>query len=153
MLYSHIIPSGFGLLVVAVLICVRLSRDHVHQKLGLLLLLAWAASNVAVNLGGFERAWLIIPTLDGAIALLTAWLGYANRSRIALVVFALYFAVSLVHVGAIILDAQVTFTYYTVAGVLFLAQLLAVGVSGARLALRARLDPRRQRFRPHLARR
>lgn len=153
MLYSTIIPFGYGVVVAAALLIGWLSRDHVHQKLGLILMFAWAATNVITAIVGFDGAWLVIPSLDGAMALLTAILGYANRSRIALIVFALYAAVGAIHVGAIILHAQLSNSYYTVTGVLFLSQLLAVGWSGARMALRARLAPRHQRLRHHLARR
>lgn len=147
-----IIPSVFAALVALMLLCVWLSKDHVHQKLGLLLLAAWAVSNVTVEYSGFEHAALVIPTLDAAIAILVAVLGYTHRSRTALIVFLLYVIVGAVHLGAFILRAQVTNLYYTVTGTLFLAQLAAVGASGAWLAVRAWFSAGRERLRLDFAR-
>ena len=54
--------EAFGLAVMTMLACAWLSGDHVRQKLALLLLLAWASTNLAVNYLGFARAPLITPT-------------------------------------------------------------------------------------------
>ncbi len=139
----------YGILVALVIGLAWLSRDHVVQKLGLCLLLAWAATNVVVNYFGFAQAPLLNPTIDAIVALFVASLGYTHRSRLALVVFLLYVAVGAIHVVAWTQHGQETRVYYDVLGVLFLAQLFAVGGVGGRLALHHWLASRRPRFRPH----
>lgn len=129
--------SIFGVIVAGTLLMSWASRDHVLQKVSLLLMCAWAASNFVVQYFGFQSAPLIVPSIDAVIAVLIAATGYRSRSSTALAVFLLYAVVGVVHVGAFILRMQATYTYYTVLGVLFLAQLLTVDGAGAWLVFRA----------------
>lgn len=128
------------------------TSDHVQQKLGFMLMAAWAASNLAVNYMGFEGASLIIPSLDGAMAILVALVGYKNRSMVALVVFCIYAIVGVVHIVAFAAGEQAAYDYYASLNILFAAQLLMVGTASAWMALRARLPRRRKRFRPYRSR-
>lgn len=137
----------FGLLSTAVLVLALTSDFHVFQKLGLILLLAWATTNIAVEMLGFAQAPVVIPSLDAAFAIIVATIGYINRSRVALVVFLLYALVGSVHVGAFVLHKQATYGYYATLNVLFLAQLLTVGAASGRMAVCRWIAFGRQRFR------
>lgn len=141
----------FGLLVAVVLLCARASHQHVLQKIALVLLFAWSSSNVAVEVMGFARAPLAIPTLDAIAAVMIAVVGYRHRSNIAIVVFALYALVGWAHVAAFVLKAQETYTYYAALNCLFLAQLLVVGAPSAWLALHSRPAAGGERARDHRA--
>lgn len=143
------IGSMYGILVALVVGLTWLGRDHVTQKLGILLLTAWASTNIVVNYMGFEQAPLLNPSIDAVIAILVAALGYTHRSRLALVVFLLYVVVGATHVIAWANHDQETRAYYDVLGILFLAQLFAVGGVGGRLALVHWFASRDPRFRPH----
>ena len=144
----------YGLLVAATLLAAWASDSHVCQKLGLLLLFDWAATNLAVNYMGFEQAPLLVPTLDGIAAILVAMVGLRNGSRAALAVFCLYGLVGLVHVVGFASHNQGTYTYYAALNVLFLLQLITVGgTSAARITIRARVPGRDKRLRPDPARR
>lgn len=144
---------GFGALVGVVLLLTFLSHFHVYQKLGMLFLFAWAASNVMVNLMGFADAPLMIPSLDAVVAILIAILGFRSRSFVALQVFALYLLVGFVHVSAFILHRQGSYVYYATLNVLFLLQLLLVGAASARMALVHWTTRRAERARAHPPRR
>lgn len=146
------ISTLFGLVCVITLLIAWASPSQVCQKLGLVLLAAWASSNVAVEVLGFLKAPVIIPSLDAAFAVVIATIGYLNRSRIALVVLLIYLLVGAVHVMAFILRTQSTYSYYATLNILFLAQLLTVGIAGARMAVSHRSDWRGQRLRHHPAR-
>lgn len=147
------LSTAFGLVTAIVVLLSLASRSHVFQKIALLLLGAWATTNIAVELLGFVKAPLIVPSLDAVFAILVAAVGYANRSRIALFVFLLYALVGCEHVVAFVLRVQSTYWYYATLDVLFLAQLLIVGAASGWMALRHRTDRSYQRLRPHLARR
>lgn len=147
MIYAVYIPTAFGAGVGLTLLLSWWSRSHVMQKLALLLLAAWATSNVAVNLMGFDQAPMLIPSIDCAVALLVALVGFRNRSVIALAVFCLYVAVGLVHVVGFASYNQGTYTYYAILNVLFLLQLIIVGGSSARMAVRPRIYRRDKRLR------
>ena len=148
-----LIPIIYGAAVACTLYLALISHSSVLQKVGLALLFAWSASNVVVSLQGFERAPLMIPTIDGFAAILIAMVGYRHRSNVALVVFGIYAIVSIVHVGAFVLRMQATYTYYLTLNLLFLSQLLLLGGSGAWLAVRHRVPRGHQRLRPHPPRR
>lgn len=139
----------YGLLVALVVGLAWLSHDHVIQKIALLLLLAWASTNVVVNFLGFSEAPLVNPSIDAVIAICVASVGYNTRSRLALVVFLLYVVVGAAWAVAWIGHEQDSRLLYDVLGVLFLSQLFAVGGVGGRLALRHWFASRRPRFRPY----
>lgn len=145
---SHV----FGIAVTAMLILVLVSDDHALQKVGLLLMTAWAVSNFVVNYMGFPRAPLFVPSLDAAITILIAMIGYRARSNVSLAVVCIYAIVGMVHVLALILRMQETYTYYAVLNVLFATQLLIVGGSGAWLAIRSCIPASGERARPHPSR-
>jgi hypothetical protein len=147
------IPFLYGLAVAAMLACVWLSRSPVLQKTGLLLMYAWALSNLAVDWLGFERAPLLVPSLDAIIAILIAITGYRSRSRLSLVVFGIYAIIGSIHVWALLTQMQETYTYYATLNLLFLSQLLILGGSGAWLALRSRAAGGHQRLGPYHPRR
>ncbi len=139
------ISALFGLIVAGSLLLAMLSNSHVLQKVGLLLLFAWAASNVAVDWLGFQRAPLLVPTIDAAVCLGIAGVGFKNRSNVSLAIVCLYVIVGVVHVMALALRMQETYTYYATLNLLFLAQLLILGGSGAWVAIRNRAAGRDQR--------
>lgn len=130
------ISTLFGIAVAATLLLTWASGFHIFQKVGLLLMLAWAVSNVAVDYMGFPRAPLLIPSLDGLVGILIAMVGFQAKSKTALAIVVLYAIVSVVHVIALVLRMQETYTYYAALNILFLAQLLVLGGSSGRLAVR-----------------
>lgn len=146
------VPALFGIAVCVMLLIVWVSCDHVRQKLGLLLLFAWASTNLAVNTLGFERAPLLVPSMDAAIAIFVAMLGYTNRSRVAAVIFGIYVVVGATHVAAFVFHAQGTYNYYATLNVAFASQLIILGASSARLAFHRWTVRSRERLRPHIAR-
>lgn len=141
----------FGLAVGCVLLLAWASGSHVLQKLALLLLMAWAGTNLAVAFLGFERAPLVIPSIDAVIAVLVATTGYHAKSKAALFVFRLYAVVGLIHIGAYVLHMLVTNTYYAALNSVFLVQLLIVGATSAWVAVHHRFDLGGERFRHHPA--
>lgn len=114
------------------------SHDHVLQKLSLLLLLAWAATNLIINCVGFERAPLVVPSIDAFVAVLVAVTGYHRKSWAAMCVFGIYAVIALVHISAFVLQMLTTYAYYAVLYSLFLAQIIIVGAASAWVAFLAR---------------
>ena len=147
------LASFYIIAVGAMLLCVWWSGYHVLQKLGLLLLLAWATTNVVVATYGFERAPLYIATIHAGIACGIAWVGATNKSVTALVVFGLYALMAVVDIVALGTHEEATYGYYATLNIIFLAQLLFVGGNGAWLAARYSVHPRYQRRSHHLLRR
>ena len=147
------IATLFGMAVCLMLLLTWASDDHVRQKLGLLLLGAWAASNLAVNYMGVGNAPLVIPSLDALVAIVVAVVGYSARSRIALIIFAIYAFVGAVHVVALVMRAEMTYNYYAALNVLFACQLITLGASSAWVAFHRWAGWSGKRLRPHLARR
>lgn len=146
------LAAAYGLTVAAMMLCVWRSRAHVLQKLGFCLLADWALGNAIVQGMGYDHAPLMIPSLHGALAVLVAMVGYKHRSQVALVVFLCYALAGVVHVGAFVTHRQATYAYYATLNLLFLAQLVTVGATGARLAVRHWAAGSRQRPRAHPAR-
>ncbi len=143
------ISTMFGLAVATTLLLAWLLGDHVQQKLAILLLFAWASTNLAVNYLGFGRAPLVVPSLDALVAILVALVGYRNRSIVALVVFAGYAIVGVVHVVAFAAHETATYDYYETLNILFALQLMTVGASSAWTSLRTRFPRGHQRSRSH----
>lgn len=131
------------------------SRDHVIQKLSLVLLAAWALSNLAYAALGKASVPVCDPTIEALCAGLAAGIGYANRNRPALAVFVLYGAMLTIHAGFIIAHRPLSGAYIPMVNAVFMAQLLVVGGCGAWLAIRSRLHSSDQRpgyLRPRSAR-
>lgn len=124
---------------VAVIVCAALawaSGSHVVQKFALVLLAAWASSNVAVAALGFKGVPLCAPTIEALCAAVIAVVGYANRSRLALVVFGLYGAMLGTHLIAYVTETTDRRLYFVFINFLFILQLVSVGGCGAWLAIR-----------------
>ncbi len=143
------LSTAFGLLCAVVVLLALASDWHVYQKLAMVLMVAWASTNIAVELMGFDKAPVIIPSMDAVFALVVATIGYMNRSRIALVVFSWYGVVGSVWVGAYLMHAQSGWWCYATLDVLFLAQLLTVGAASAWMALRHWTAGRHKRARAY----
>jgi len=135
----------YGLIAFSATALAWASGDHVRQKLGLLLQGVWATTAIAVTYMGFERAPALFPYVHTVAFLIVAWLGFRNRSYVALVVFVIYGSLAVTDLVAIILREQGTYTYYATVNVLFVAQLLTVGGSSAWLAIRNWADRGDQR--------
>lgn len=141
----------YGGITGVVLLTSLTSASEALQKIALLLLTAWASTNASVHLLGFTDAPLLIPSIDVVVAMAVALVGYRYRSRIALVVFSLYLAVSALHVVAFVSRWEGGYAYYAALNALFLAQLISVGAPGAWLAIHRWVAARRERARPHPA--
>lgn len=142
----------YGLAVVATAALAWASGNHVVQKLALILLAAWATTNVAVAAFGFKGVPLCVPTLEALCAAVIAVVGYANRSRLALVVFGLYGAMLATHLVAYVTRTTGQYDYFAAINFLFILQLVSVGGCGAWLAIRLWVPALRERGRglhPH----
>jgi hypothetical protein len=126
----------YGLLVALAVGLAWASRNAVTQQLALLLMTAWALSNAALAAFGYSGEPYIVPSLDGAVAVGVAWVGYKNGSRTALVVFLLYVFLGGVHVAAWAMGRLEGYLYYGVKNLIFIGQLLVVGGVSADHALR-----------------
>ena len=136
------IPLFYGTLTLAAIALAWLSGKHVTLKTGMLLLLAWACCNVAVELDGANRAPLLIPSIDAFIAVCVGGLALANRNLIAGSVFALYLLVGVIHVYAFSTHAQGTYPYYLALNLAYLGQVVVVGGAGGRAYLANRTPSR-----------
>lgn len=139
----------YGVLVSAATIMAWLSRDAVVQQLALLLLTAWALSNAALAAFGYAGEPYIVPSLDGAIAVAVAWVGYRNRSRPALVIFLLYAFLGGLHLAAWLTHREQSYAYYGAKNLVFIFQVITVGVVGGDYALRRWSLGRFERARAH----
>ena len=139
----------FAVTVSAMIISAWASKEPVAQKLALLLLAVWALSNVALAAVGYEREPVLVPTLDGVIAATVAYVGFVNRSRLALIIFALFGLLGCVHLAAFVTHRTESFYYYAAKNAIFLTQVFIVGGFGAWVAIRTGLRPRSQRLGAH----
>jgi hypothetical protein len=135
--------------VAAMMVGAWASKDHIVQKLALLLLAVWVGSNLALAAVGYGREPMLVPTLDGAVAAFVGYVGFVNRSRLALVIFALFGVLGAVHVVSFVTHRTDDYYYYLAKNAIFLAQVLMVGGQGAWMAIRSRPVPRGERFRAH----
>jgi len=137
----------YGAGVAAVLLFAAASRVMVFQKLALVLMGAWMLSNLAFEIVGPNAFPLTFPTIEAGLAVVVATIGIANRSRIALGVFALYGLMIVTHTVAIAGGFTHLYTYKAMINVEFVGQLLVVGGPSAWMALDLLLTAR-----PELAR-
>lgn len=145
-LFSAHADIAFGLLVALIAVASVLANDITQFRLGLVLLGAWATTDIAAAILGFGSDTMrTVASLDAVAAVFVAIIGYEARSRVALIVFALYGLVFLAHVLAAVFGGQTTNTYYAVLNVLFFLQLVTVGSSSARCILAHRRARRHQR--------
>lgn len=130
----------YGIVTLLVCLLAWAGGDHVHQKLSMLLLAAWSAGNIAVQWQGFERAPLLIPSLDAAVAIMVAVVGQRNRSEVGLAVFVLFLLTGLAWVVFFSNHTQSTYTCFATMNLLHLTRAAVIGGAGvARVALRYRL--------------
>lgn len=120
----------YGFLTLLMLLAVWASGAHVLQKLGLVLLVSWASSNVAQAILGFDGAPYVTPAIDAVLAIIVAMLGVKNRSHVALAVVAIFFVQAGVHIVGFVADTNSSYAYYLALNLLFLAQLVVVGGAG-----------------------
>lgn len=144
--YAVTIPTMFGIGSLGVVLLAWASGSHVHQKVALILLFAWCATMVSAAFG-LAGGNLTLPTIDALAAILVAWAGGGKFPSVAVVVFAVYGAVGIVHVGARIAHLHESYTYFATLGYLFLAQLITTGALSGWLAVRRWTAPGHQRFR------
>ena len=142
-----VIASLYGLGVLACAALAWASGSHVAQKAALVLMGAWATTNVAVAALGFRGVPLCAPTIEALCAALIAVTGYLNRSRLCLVVFFLYGAMLGAHLTAYIAGWTGRYWYFAAINSLFILQLVSVGGCGAWLAVRSGIFARGERGR------
>ena len=122
----------YGTLSVSVLLLTLCQPVRVLWQLAAIMVASWAVCNVAVQAMGFAGAPLIAPSLDGALALLAAWLGHKTRSFTAFVVVCLFVIEESVSIAGIAFAQTNTRVYYSALNAVFLAQVLAIGYAAAR---------------------
>jgi hypothetical protein len=135
----------FGLAVSLVFTLAALSRNGALQKLALVLVLSWSASNFVVKALGFGHASLILPSMDAVLCILTAALYVQTRNKTALAVMALFVIAGGAHVWAFASSATSGRNYFALMNAIFAAQLLAAGGSSAEVIRRAWIDRRLER--------
>lgn len=140
----------FAIAVSVMIVAAWASKDHVVQKMSLLMLAAWAFSNIALAAVGYEREPLLVPSIDAVVAATVAYVGFVNRSRLAIVIFTLFALLACVHVVAFATYTTESYFYYLAKNAIFLTQVFIVGGFGAWVAIRTRLHPRSQRASPHI---
>ena len=121
---------AYGFLILVALLLVWGSRQHHLQKLGLVLLATWAASNVAVTTYGLGRSMYVQPGIDALAAIVAAAVGVKARSPTALVVVLLFVAGEVVHAGASLTTFWGGYFHYATLNVIFALQVLVVGGAG-----------------------
>lgn len=126
---------AYGFATLLVLLAVWASGQHVLQKLGLILLVSWASSNVAQAVLGFEGAPYVTPAIDAILAIIVAALGIKNHSYAAFGVVAIFFLQAGVHIVGFATNGNTSFTYYLALNLLFLGQLAVVGGAGVARAM------------------
>lgn len=141
----------WGVCVASTLLLAWGSGNAAMQKLALLLLAAWALSNLALAFLGYRGEPLVVPSLDAVIAILVAMVGFNNRSRAALTVFLLYAVLGVVHIAAFTTNSLSEYGYYIAKNGLFLAQLMVVGGVSTAGLVRRWTGWRHQRLYPHPA--
>lgn len=126
------VAHWYGLAVLVMLAITWAAKDHVVQKLGLCLLASWSATQLANAGMGLDGTPLFMPSVQVALAIVVAVLGFANRSWVALMVFVLYGVLIGVHMAAWITQRTGDYFYFATLNVVFLSQVLIVGgASGA----------------------
>jgi hypothetical protein len=125
------LTAAYGLLVFAAGAFAWGSRAPHLQKLALILISTWAASNVAVTTFGFDRAMYIQPQIDALAAVAVASVGAPLKSRAALVVALFFVPDEFVHAIAAITTLWGGYFYYATLNVIFALQTLIVGGAGA----------------------
>lgn len=126
-----ILTTLYGLLAFAAGCFAWGSRQPTLQKLALILIATWAASNVAVTTFGFARAMYIQPQIDALAAVAVAGIGATSRSRAALAVVLLFVADELVHGFAAFTTFWGGHFHYATLNVIFALQTMIVGGVGA----------------------
>ncbi len=143
----------YALLVGTMAFLAWLSRDVVTQKLALIMVGIWAASNVALAAVGYNGEPLLVPTMDAVAAILTAVVGYRSKSRVATVVFGLFIVLGVVHVVAFAAHGTTSWYYYLLKNGVFMAQAVLIGGTGVRGVMVNRLHRVHPRLRHYRARR
>jgi hypothetical protein len=140
-----IVTMLYGSAVAFVVLAAMASRREVLQKLALVLLTAWALTNVAFAAIGPSAFPLAYPTIEAVMAYVVAMLGVARKSHIALGVFILYGLMIVTHLVAIVGGFTDLYAYKAAINASFIGQLLVVGVPSAWVALGRGLHSLRQR--------
>ncbi len=129
-------PIFYGVCVFVMLAITWVSKDHVAQKLGLCLLASWSTTQLANALFSLEGTPLVMPSMQVGLAIVVAFLGYANRSRLALMIFVLYGVLIGIHMMAWITQRTGDRGYFESVNVVFLSQVLIVGGAGGARVVR-----------------
>ena len=132
------IPIFYGLCALSALLLARASKRDLLKRLAWLLLWNWALCNSVTVMVGFQRAPLLMPAVDTAMALCVPLV--AGRSVAASIVFGLYVTVGIVHVDAFLTHTEGRPQYFLTLNLLYLAQVVTVGAASglALLATRPR---------------
>ncbi len=137
---------------VAVMVLLTWESEHLlHVELGMIMLIEWGLTNLALAALGRAGEPLFTPTIDAVCAVAVALVGWKHKSLLAAVVFLLFALLGGFYVAAIIGRIETTNTYYFAKNAIFATQCLAIGgVCGLEIVGRA--VSRRQRLRVSIAR-
>jgi hypothetical protein len=119
----------YGLILAGVLCLCWISDETTTQRLGLWMLASWAASNAAIEWMGFDNAPLLVPLINGFIAVMVAMLGYRKRNFAVLMVFLLFLTEGTVNWLAYADHMQGSYAYYAILNCIFLLRMGVVGGS------------------------
>lgn len=126
----------YGVVVALVVLAASATENAILHKLSLVLLTAWALSNVAVAAVGMNAFPLAFPTIELVLAVIVAVEGHKAKSRTALAVFGLYGLMLVTHVVAYTAGATTTYGYHATINVIYAGQLMVVGLPSAWMAVR-----------------
>ena len=119
----------YGAILAGVLLLCWACDDTTTQRLGLWMLMSWALSNASIAWLGFDNAPLLIPAINGLIAVMIAMLGYRKRSLTVLLVFALFLGEAGINWLAYAEHMQGSYDHYAILNCIFLLRMAVVGGS------------------------
>jgi hypothetical protein len=137
----------YGILTLGSILCALWGGSVAPLKCGMILMVDWLVSNLAVGFLGFDRAPLIVPCIDAVAALCILSIAARAGCRTGYQIFALYVAGAVVHVTFYLIHAEGNRSYYEILNVLYALSVLLVGEAGVRHGLDRRDARRRDRAR------
>ena len=122
----------YGMLLAVVLMLTWGSRNHVIQKLGFLMAVSWALSNLCVVWLGFATAPVLVPSINAAVAVVIGALGFRNRNYTCLAIFFLFALELAITALAFAERYNGQFIHYAALNVVFVLRMFVVGGSAVR---------------------
>ena len=124
-----------GVLAVAVTAIAILSGHAPTMKFAFLMLLVWATNNCAVAALGFDRATMVMPQLNWAIAVMVGYVAVRAKSWVGAVIFSLFVLSGAFWLNGYLHHTQGARLTYDETGATFLLRVLLIGGAGVKEGL------------------